>query len=283
MTAFPDLTVRIVSESASAEDIGTPLQTQILSDDILLCLTEKVPSEDSLERLVITQPHHQQCYTTSTTFSPTELEFEFTTVPVESKLSPIYSKQVFKRKDPVKDFIYDYISRCPLPLRFAHACQDMMKHQGFPFQGPSPSSIVAVQLRKPLLQLEMSFDFTKKTADEGKLYLPVHPKSSRRLRAFPSKSESSIARPPPDKSSLPLGGRPIPPPIPIPQDQIAVHDLTTEQEQVKYEQLGQISNTFCAFPKDVSCSALYNPNMDSLIRQQSDAPIDLVMTIRDDL
>ncbi|KAI1270211.1 hypothetical protein F5Y18DRAFT_367537 [Xylariaceae sp. FL1019] len=64
VTMFPDLQVTVMTDSKDSPGAnGTPLlRHEIVSDGIMLGLFDRVPGSDSFQRLVFTQPSHQQCY-----------------------------------------------------------------------------------------------------------------------------------------------------------------------------------------------------------------------------
>jgi hypothetical protein len=62
VTAFPNLKVEAEFSENVPEGVREVLYMQVLADDVLLCLFDRVPGEDNFDRIHISQPSHQQSF-----------------------------------------------------------------------------------------------------------------------------------------------------------------------------------------------------------------------------
>ncbi|TFB01708.1 hypothetical protein CCMA1212_006416 [Trichoderma ghanense] len=81
VTAFPDLKVEAEFGRAVPDGIREVLYMQVLADDILLCLFDRMPGDDDFKEVRISQPPHQQSFAAGSKLTDKLLSGWFRPIP----------------------------------------------------------------------------------------------------------------------------------------------------------------------------------------------------------
>ena len=174
--AFPNLQVHAPWPSPADPTVAEMrievLRNDVLTDDVLLCLLDRLPGGGDLTEITISQPSHQQRFAVGTSFGPDDkgvntLEFQFkrvyTTVPKDPQWSESLDLRSWKEgqgevstasplKTPNPPVIFDFDTNCMLVQNFATACNNVLTQElGANFTDTLPSSaVVGMQLNDPI-------------------------------------------------------------------------------------------------------------------------------------
>lgn len=168
VTSFQDLKIEAPLPVGSPQGLSEVLYMQLLADDVIICLFDRCPGEKTFTQIVFSQPTHQQSYACGNKLTSDTLEMEFRFLPNQpnAKLEALSLKNArlasCKKGDASSPPIYHWESRTLISTNFAKRCIKELNDPGLPnfFKWDAntrgvPSSIVASQLSRPVMQLKI--------------------------------------------------------------------------------------------------------------------------------
>ncbi|KAN0119238.1 hypothetical protein V8E51_001446 [Hyaloscypha variabilis] len=179
VNAFPNLQIHAPwpapSNPNNPETRLELLRNDVLNDDVLLCLLDRLPGAADLSEITISQPSHQQRYAVGTSLGPDSngvntLEFQFKRVYTTTPNNPEWSESLDIRTwkegqgevliktpltPPNPSVIFDFDTNCMLVENFATTCNNVLDQElGSSFTDKDPSSaLVGVQLNDPIQKM----------------------------------------------------------------------------------------------------------------------------------
>ncbi|KAH7122090.1 hypothetical protein B0J13DRAFT_566935 [Dactylonectria estremocensis] len=156
VSAFPDLRIEAPLPAGAPQDAREVLFMQVLAEDVLICLFDRLPGEQELDYIRICQPHHQQGFSLGTRLSGKELTVHHRAVPMQTgqNLGPA-TEETFKDDEPV--FAFDFKARMLRPSAYMEQYHEAIKDMEGAFTHASkPSSLLATQLRGANLRLQLN-------------------------------------------------------------------------------------------------------------------------------
>ncbi|KAJ4200946.1 hypothetical protein NW767_007081 [Fusarium falciforme] len=288
VSAFPDLKVEAPLPENAPHNARQVQFMQVLAEDVLVCLFDRLPGEQEFSYIRISQPHHQQGFCLGKSLSDSELQVYHR--PVPEKIGQNVGSTVgehFEDKDTVLGF--DFKARMLRPAMYMKKYHEAIKDREGAYKGASDSSsLLATQLRTYNLRLQLNAESDKShgvssshrwtkaafklstgsrpgpgTEESGKESAPPEP----RVRAHPS---SNVA--------LPTGPRlQIHPPI-SPYDFEAKSNIQ-KKPQTLHELESSNTLQYSATPLHVNCCLCYEPGNTSNIIYAPETPTDLIFNI----
>ncbi|KAL7806055.1 hypothetical protein V8C26DRAFT_417005 [Trichoderma gracile] len=178
VTAFPDLKVEAQFGKAVPDGIREVLYMQVLADDILLCLFDRMPGDNDFKEICISQPSHQQTFAAGSKLTDTLLNGWFRPIPrlplsavpedeqkrVEQMLAPIERNcELGKDSEPGYDWDVRMIRPDTLSKQYVAAMSvlDLDETKVWRWTGAVddvPSAVLALQLSAANLQLTLPLD-----------------------------------------------------------------------------------------------------------------------------
>lgn len=178
VTAFPDLKVEAQFGRAVPDGIREVLYMQVLADDILLCLFDRMPGDNDFKEVRISQPSHQQTFAAGSNLTNTILNGWFRPIPrvplssvaedeqkkVQQMLAPIERNcELGKDSEPVYDWDVRMIRPDILSKKYVAAVAGPERDETkvWKWTGAAedlPSAALALQLGAANLQLTLSPD-----------------------------------------------------------------------------------------------------------------------------
>ncbi|KAK3376174.1 hypothetical protein B0T24DRAFT_699394 [Lasiosphaeria ovina] len=173
ITSFPDMKVEARFSKAVPDGIREVLYMQVLADDILVCLFDRVPGEDNFESVCISQPPHQQGFAVGSTLTSSDLETVFRPVPLvdletvpagpdreklRQVLAPVSRKWDTATADPVYDWDSGMLRPDALMKQYVAEMAGRDGSKIWKWKGSEmdvPSSLLALQLGRPNFQLTL--------------------------------------------------------------------------------------------------------------------------------
>ncbi|PTB63055.1 hypothetical protein BBK36DRAFT_1127295 [Trichoderma citrinoviride] len=178
VTAFPDLKVEAQFGKAVPDGIREVLYMQVLADDVLLCLFDRMPGDDDFKEVRISQPSHQQSFAAGSKLTSTMLCGWFRPIPrvtlssvaedeqekVRQMLVPIERKcESGRDSEPAYDWDVRMIRPDVLSKQYVAAVAGPERDETkvWKWTGAAddvPSAVLALQLSTANLQLTLSLD-----------------------------------------------------------------------------------------------------------------------------
>lgn len=303
VTAFPDLKVEALLDKSAPQGVHEVLYMQILADDVLLCLFDRVPGEDGFETIRISQPHHQQGFAIGTRFQAQELRVTFRPVPLKTGEQAPKGESLsgkFEKKQGDRIEVYDWASRLLHPKGFMHeyitALETLSPADKDKIFWPKdktdpPASLLATQLNTPLLQLTLKLkknagpDRTSASVDRwtqpgAQLYVKQRPDS------VPIQNQPSSNHKPDGKETLAPPLRAEPDFVKLPtgprKDIQPVRGSQPPLQNAGKDALQQIKSPPLPFQPPsgkITCFPSYDPGITSQKVRAVESPIDLVFVI----
>ncbi|CAM1505214.1 Fc.00g108510.m01.CDS01 [Cosmosporella sp. VM-42] len=303
VTAFPDLKVEAELDNNTPVGVREVLYMQVLAEDILLCLFDRVPGEDGFKNICITQPSHQQGFAAGTRIDATNLHIAFRPIPLTTgpniggePLGADYAKPK-AINNGVKP--YDWSSRLLCPNVYMRDYGSAIA-TGVPPDSQSkvfkwedwnnpPASLLATQLGTPILQLVLQLkkdDTASPPASNSKRWeepgaqLYVRPRPDSTSLSSPPASAikprtitTTPPRPDPAFVTLPSGPRKALPQQPDPQEHVGADVLELVESPLL---------PFQPRPARVRCFPSYDPGNSNETIYTVGSPINLVFVLETD-
>ncbi|KAF7555986.1 hypothetical protein G7Z17_g1691 [Cylindrodendrum hubeiense] len=176
VSAFPDLKVEAPLPSDAPANAREVVFMQVLADDILICLFDRLPGEKELERIRISQPHHQQGFALGTRLLAAELDGMHRGVPIHPTQDNITVAELHSDSTSLIQ-VYDFDTRMLRPDMYMGKYFKAMEGKADVFQWPvedrvnPQASLLATQLKTANLRLTLSMgekdSFTEDPPKEG--------------------------------------------------------------------------------------------------------------------
>ncbi|KAH6949438.1 hypothetical protein DER45DRAFT_623849 [Fusarium avenaceum] len=282
VSAFPDLRVEAPLPPDAPSDAREVLFMQRLADDVLR----------ELDRIVISQPHHQQGFSLGTTMDETRLTVWHRAVPkYVGQTVGLPVSQTFKAGGPIDGF--DFKARMLRLDAYMEAyCESVQNDQGA-FTDEyrlRPSSLLATQLRNAHLRLQLDVE-TSVEGDEQTNVSDRWTKPAIQLsegsRPEPSlggvagqdecqseKSGTVVRAPPRTDIGLPTSPR-----IQITNSASLVTIDPDMSPWVVYQQTSSNRLPYYATPQNVSCCLYYEPGNASNYIYATETPVDVIFNL----
>lgn len=306
VSAFPDLKVEARLRDDTPGGLREVLYMQLLADDILLCLFDRVPGEENFEEIAISQPQHQQTFELGTALEPDSFTTWFRPIPriPGSELAKTANiSKTFPRDRSGKVDLYDWASRLLRPevfLRQYLTEMELSAEKDKIFQWANkegaPASVLASQLSSPILTLKLPVQQEPPPAPGGKiedqndnrprytkpgtqLYVRERPADNSEPPKTSNGQTGPSPRPDPDFASLPTGPRP-----PVSTPSLPPHDsqpiVPGELGHLVERMAPKAAATFQTYPLRAACSPIYDPGNISGNIYALDRPLDLVFSLK---
>lgn len=220
VTAFPNLKVEAPLKAGTPDAVNEVLYMQVIADDVLICLFDRVPGEEGFSEIIIRQPSHQQTYCLGTELTSESLKGVVRLIPASPTVSigsETHGKVSFVRDGNGRCDVYDWESRMMEPQEYGrYAVKEMevkmtelekkqpgMSKNFFKCSNTEqvPSSVLATQLGRTLLRLKLNI--VSATVDTPyrepscPIQLSVRPRKKVLTKSLKVKSDESLVRSPP--------------------------------------------------------------------------------------
>lgn len=155
VSAFPDLKVEAPLPPGAPGDALEVVYMQVLADDVLVCLLDRLPGEQELDYIRISQPHHQQDFSLGTNLSGDRITVFHRPVPKRTGQNVGEAiGQTFKNDK--SGHLYDFDTRMLRPGFYMDQYNDAFNRNDDVFTDKrKPSSLLATQLRATNLRLQL--------------------------------------------------------------------------------------------------------------------------------
>lgn len=313
VSAFPDLKVEAPLPPEAPANTREVLFMQVLADDILICLFDRLPGERGFDYIRICQPHHQQGFALGTRLLQNELHGIHRGVPTTQ--AEVTEEVVMNSTSTSPIQVYDFDTRMLRPDMYTGVYLKTMEGKANVFQWPvedrvrPPASLLATQLKTVNLRLTLTMD--NKDSSEGdhlkddapsdrwkrpaaQLTLSPRPDLNKSVPIKDSPRPNPSRRAPPANVTLPAGPR------------RRVHELvftsadfadTSEQDDIEelnhasqgppeprlgLEKLTSKRLKYKHLPAEATCFLCYEPGSTTNIIYATDTPTDLVFKLSGD-
>jgi hypothetical protein len=314
VTAFPDLKVEARLRDDTPEGVREVLYMQVVQDDILLCLFDRVPGQDNFESIRISQPAHQQCFALGRDLSKNSFHMSLRPIPKSSgEIMDAINTQCIADAQGKAEF-YDWGSRMVRPGALGKHYVDLMdsltaeqlKNRDIVHWPGSrddvPSSIIASQLSRPILQLTLAVTKgapEEKAGDEDSgpswtqpgamLHVAPRPLTAARKADAAAAGGVTTIRPDAKFTRLPVG--------PVNSDLVKnrnENDVNTENKPSQHPEVMahglrddaierpdyRPNLIYFPRPRDATCYPAYDPGSESGVISAIGRPLDLVFSLR---
>ena len=156
ISSFPDLRIEAPLKAGDKSGQSEILYLQRISEDVILCLTDRIPGETTFTELLISQPGHQQGFCFGNKIDDKLVSFTFkrlstkpgATLPTgESRFVDRTWNRDRKNDEPLP--VFDWTNRIIIMSEFAKQCMATLQKTGyFDWKTGSPSSILSSQLTR---------------------------------------------------------------------------------------------------------------------------------------
>ncbi|KAF5980592.1 hypothetical protein FCOIX_4733 [Fusarium coicis] len=155
VSAFPDLKVEAPLPPGAPGDALEVVYMQVLADDILICLLDRLPGDQELDYIRISQPHHQQDFSLGTNLSGSKITVFHRPVPKQTGKNVGESIEQTFENDNTRH-IYDFDTQMLRPSYYMNQYNEAFtgNHDIFTDKR-NPSSLLATQLRATNLRLQL--------------------------------------------------------------------------------------------------------------------------------
>ncbi|KAL2689477.1 hypothetical protein Neosp_003531 [[Neocosmospora] mangrovei] len=288
VSAFPDLKVEAPLPKGAPENARQVQYMQVLAEDVLVCLFDRLPNEAEFTYIRISQPHHQQGFCLGSSLSGGVLHVLHR--PLPKKAGPNVGHAVsgtFKDTEPVLGF--DFEGRMLRPKTYMRKYQDAINGIEDAYKGASESSsLLATQLRTSNLRLQLKAKGSKihgvSSSDRWtkaafNLSTGSRPEPGNETSEKESETPKSVVRAPPSgNAGLPTGPRrQVRPPI-SPYD-FEIKRVMEGTSQTLYELESRSPLPYSATPLHVNCCLCYEPGDTSNVIYAPETPTDLIFNI----
>ncbi|WAO86949.1 Hypothetical protein NCS54_00424000 [Fusarium falciforme] len=288
VSAFPDLKVEAPLPENAPHNARQVQFMQVLAEDVLVCLFDRLPGEQEFSYIRISQPHHQQGFCLGKSLSDSELQVYHR--PVPEKIGQNVGSTVgehFEDKDTVLGL--DFKARMLRPAMYMKKYHEAIKDREGAYKGASDSSLLlATQLRTYNLRLQLNAESDKSHGvSSSHRWTKAAFKLSTGSRPGPGTEESGkesappesrVRAPPSSNVALPTGPRVrIHPPI-SPYDFEAKSSIQ-KKPQTLHELESSNTLPYSATPLHVNCCLCYEPGNTSNIIYAPETPTDLIFNI----
>ncbi|RKL04747.1 hypothetical protein BFJ71_g3529 [Fusarium oxysporum] len=155
VSAFPDLKIEAPLPPGAPGDALEVVYMQVLADDILICLLDRLPGEQELDYIRISQPHHQQDFSLGTNLSGSTITLFHRPIPKQTGKNvgdPI--GQTFENDK--SRHVYDFDTQMLRPSFYMDQYNEAFSGNDEIFTDKrNPSSLLATQLRATNLRLQL--------------------------------------------------------------------------------------------------------------------------------
>lgn len=304
VTAFPDLKVEAPLGAGTPAAVNEVLYMQVVADDVLLCLFDRIPGENGFTEIVIKQPNHQQSYSLGVELSTDTLTSMIRPIPVDPMIKPDVSqqrKQAWTKTPDGRTPVYDWDTRMMNPQEYAQqAMKEMKEASGTYFvwekEDQIPSSLLASQLGKPALQLRLEMpapevnsapnsspdDLFTPGRDARQLFVAPRPNI---VTETPPKNSDEDTRPLPEHAPLPKGSRQPPSKVVIDPSSIPVAKGPLKDDKkpdMVLETIIQHPSRYYLRPRHTSVFDIAKPQQRNELSITPN-PVDVVFELRDPL
>ncbi|KAL7947491.1 hypothetical protein V8C42DRAFT_287691 [Trichoderma barbatum] len=163
VSSFPDLRIEAPLKPDDKSGQSEILFMQRISEEVIMCLTDRIPGEPTFTKVVISQPGHQQGFAFGNIIDEKHVAFSFKRLPTKSgaSLQQDELKQLpmvwnHERKENEALPVFDWQNRTIILCEFAKQCMAALKKPGyFEWDNGSPSSILSTQLARAAFRLEI--------------------------------------------------------------------------------------------------------------------------------
>ncbi|KAH7018962.1 hypothetical protein EDB80DRAFT_699548 [Ilyonectria destructans] len=293
VSSFPDLRVEAPLPIGAPRDAREVLFMQVLADDVLICLFDRLPGERELSYIRIYQPHHQQGFSLGTSLSDKELAVFHRGVPKQlGQDVGTAPPQTFEAAGPVLAF--DFKARTLRPDAYMDQYYQMIKNMPDVFQvtdGSKPSSLLATQLRAANLRLQLNAEVGNE-CDNGasrsdrwtnagfQLSVGSGPRPDETAGEEPP-CPDPVSRAPPSNAVLPTGPRRQLHTSVSPYAHVDVESRSSRHKLPEELQQSESSNMlpYYAIPQHVNCCLCYEPGNTSNLIYATETPTDLIFNL----
>ncbi|KAF5540892.1 hypothetical protein FNAPI_10413 [Fusarium napiforme] len=305
ITAFPDMKIEAQLHNDTPEGVREVLYMQVLQDDILICLFDRIPGQDNFESIRISQPPHQQCFSLGRDLSKNSVHISLRPIPKSPRETiDAIDLPCTADADGKIDF-YDWGSRMVRPGALAKRYVNLMetltvehlKSREIVLWAGSkedvPSSIIATQLSTPILQLTLAVTKAPQTKILGDSDLApswtkpgatlyVSPRPLRAKEKVLNDVSETPSRPDARFTELPVGPSIGPKPItdrnkPTQHVDLSDHSIREDAiERLDYS----LSLPYFPCPQNATCFPLYDPGSISGVVSAIAKPLDMVFSLR---
>ncbi|KAI1114240.1 hypothetical protein F5Y14DRAFT_451211 [Nemania sp. NC0429] len=153
ISSCPDLRIEAPLQADDTSGQSEILFMQRISEDVIVCLTDRIPGETTFTEVLISQPGHQHGFSFGDTLDDQQVSLTFKRLPtkpgatIDPKEREVPMTWRSKRQggDPLP--IFDWKNRTIIMTEFSKQCMAVLKKQGyFEWENGSPSSIISTQL-----------------------------------------------------------------------------------------------------------------------------------------
>ncbi|KAM6523955.1 hypothetical protein FSOLCH5_004564 [Fusarium solani] len=288
VSAFPDLKVEAPLPENAPDNARQVQFMQVLAEDVLVCLFDRLPGEQEFSYIRISQPHHQQGFCLGSSLSGSELQVYHRPVPkkIGQKVGSA-GGDTFKDEESVLGF--DFKARMLRPATYMSKYHEAIKDSEGAYTGASDSSsLLATQLRAYNLRLELKAEGDKShgvsssnrwTKAAFKLSTGSGPGPGNEESGKESAPPERIVRAPPSSNvALPTGPRLQIHPSISPYDFEAKNSIQ-KKPQTLHELESSNTLPYSATPLHVSCCLCYEPGNTSNTIYAPETPTDLIFNI----
>lgn len=287
VSAFPDLKIEAPLPQGAPTNARQVQFMQVLAEDVLVCLFDRLPGEQEFSYIRISQPHHQQGFCLGSSLTSSELRVYHRAVPKKiGQEVATADGDTFEYGEPVLGFDFD--ARMLRPATYLSKYHEAIENDENAFKGASESSsLLATQLRTYNLRLELNPESNQSqvvsnpdrwTKAAFKLSTGSRPgpgnETSGKESAFPER----IVRAPPSHVALPTGPRRQTRPTISAYDFKAKREIQ-EESQTLHELESSNTTPYSATPLNVNCCLCYEPGNTSNIVYAPETPTDLIFNI----
>lgn len=153
ISSCPDLRIEAPLQADDTSGQSEILFLQRIGEDVIMCLTDRIPGETTFTEILVSQPGHQQGFSFGDTLDDQQVSLTFKRLPtkpgatIDPKEKEIPMTWRRKRQEGEPLPIFDWKNRTIIMTELSKQCMTALKKQGyFEWDNGSPSSIISTQL-----------------------------------------------------------------------------------------------------------------------------------------
>ncbi|KAJ8122615.1 hypothetical protein ONZ43_g1237 [Nemania bipapillata] len=163
ISSLPDLRVEALLRSGDMSDQSGIFHLRRINEDVILCLTDRIPSDTSFTKLLLSQPDHQHGFAFGDTIDANQVSLTFKRLPTEPGVTlPPHEGEITKTWNRIREDgeplpIFDWENRTVVMAEFAKQCMDILSISGSSEWegGGCPSAIISSQLSQTVSRVEI--------------------------------------------------------------------------------------------------------------------------------